>query len=163
MTRASPKLLILIVLLGVMIAVYVRAFRPAAPSSSDAPSQAAPPPAGDEAVQRPPASDAGDVAGGRLPGVLRAERSARRDAQRQRARLLSWRRDPFVREGASLGGQTSLHLTGILWDPQAPLAIINGQTLQVGEELDGWRIVAILEDRVAVTDGEQTVQLRLGP
>ena len=76
--------------------------------------------------------------------------------------LLAWRRDPFTR-GAALDQMSGLTLSGIMWDPQLPMAIINGQTVRVGEELEGYEVLRISEDRVSVTDGTDTFHLRIAP
>ena len=51
-------------------------------------------------------------------------------------------RDPFTRDVAMdpMGG---LRLSGILWDASAPIAIINGQMVQVGDDLEGYQVVEI--------------------
>lgn len=90
------------------------------------------------------------------------EPSVQREAQRQRATLLAWGRDPFAR-GAGAGQISGLNLSGILWDASAPIAIINGQMLRVGEELEGYRVTEITQDRVLLTDGAHTVSLHIAP
>ena len=90
------------------------------------------------------------------------EWSERRAVQRSRAGQLAWNRDPFTRgRGIGLGG--GFTLSGILWDASAPIAIINGQMVHVGEELDGYRVVEITQDRVSISDGAQTHQLLISP
>ena len=90
------------------------------------------------------------------------ERSAQREAQRQPTTLLAWGRDPFTRDAAT-GNGSGLALAGILWDPQQPMAIINGRTVRVGAELEGYRVTDITQDRVSITDGTQTFQLSIAP
>lgn len=89
-------------------------------------------------------------------------RSDRRDAQRQRAAQLSWSRDPFMRS-TTTNQVNGLSLSGILWDAATPMAIINGQTLRVGEACDGYRVTEITPEHVAVTDETQTFQLHIAP
>ena len=86
--------------------------------------------------------------------------SAFRAAQRQHAATLTWQRDPFT-SGTEV--TLGLTLTGIIWDPTQPLAMINGATLSVGEEIDGFRVLQIQHDRVILTDQTQTYTLRLTP
>ncbi|MCX6357627.1 MAG: hypothetical protein NT045_07130 [Candidatus Aureabacteria bacterium] len=43
-----------------------------------------------------------------------------------------------------------LHLSGVIWDPAAPVALINGQPLTVGQESGGARVIAISLDEVQV-------------
>ena len=147
MTRPQQQLIVFGVLLVVMVAVYTTAFRPRAPE----------PTSGRVAVAEAPTVPPGQEA-----TIAIAQPSQQREAQRQRVLLLAWRRDPFTR-GAGIGEVSGLTLTGILWDPNEPIAVINGQTVQVGDEVDGYQIVAISHDRVSLTDGTPTLQLSISP
>ena len=144
---AQRQKLVLMALVAVMALVYFRAWRPPArrvPAVEAAASQ--------EAVLAP-------VAPEREPQLMV---SADRVAQRRHAEEISWGRDPFLRGGAE-GQAGALMLSGILWDASAPIAIINGQMLHVGDELEGYRIMHITSDRVTVTDGTDTFQLQIVP
>jgi hypothetical protein len=147
MTKPQPQVAVLAGLVVVMVAVYLKP-RGRGPSTTATPPQAAQEPAD---LQSPatfaPASSAP---------------SADRAAQRERAAHLSWRRDPFTR-GGSAAGMSGLRLTGILWDPTAPIAVLNGEMRQVGEEVDGYRIMAIDRDRVSISDGTETLQILVTP
>ena len=149
MKRSQQQAALLGGLVIVMIAVYARASRsarssePAAPAGADQPQASGETPSSGESA--PPA----------LP-----DRSAQRETQRQEAERLAWARDPFTR-GQAEGEGASLTLSGILWDAHQPLAIINGQMLQVGEEYEGYRVVEITQNRVSLTDGVQTLQLSI--
>ena len=102
----------------------------------------------------------------RPPALARNDSLAsKRAEQRQRALLLTWSRDPFAGTATSSATtpRKSLVLSGILWDPRQPLALINGKTVQVGEEIEGYRILEITHDSVSVTDGTHTSQLHLAP
>ena len=148
MNRARQQQLILGALVCVMVGVYVRALRRL--------HHAAPPAAPAVEVSIP----------GREPPVSVTfslpDRSAQRDAQRQEAARLMWDRDPFTR-GASMGQASGFTLSGILWDAASPIAILNGQMLHVGDELDGYRVLEIAPDHVAVSDGVETFQLSIVP
>ena len=52
---------------------------------------------------------------------------------------------------------------GVVLGFATPEAFINGQTLRVGDELDGYRVTEITHDRVTVSDGTQTFQLLIVP
>ena len=147
MTRPQKQLLILGVLGVVMVAVYARAFRRAPPQPASG--------RVDVAVE-PPVSPVQETT------LAVIQPSEQREVQRQRALLLAWRRDPFTR-GAAMEEMSGLTLSGILWDPNQPIAIINGQMVHVGEEHDGYRIVEIVEDHVSITDGTQIFQLQIAP
>ena len=135
----------------VMAAVYARPlFRPSASHRRPArsPLEGAAPPA----AARPAPEAAASL-------DLPAESPARR-AQRQHANELAWGRDPFT--GGASGGQVSgFDLSGILWDATQPIAVINGEMRHVGDEVDGYRIVAITEETVSISDGTQDMTLSL--
>ena len=78
---------------------------------------------------------------------------------RDRRRILLVDDEPTILKMVS----KRLEVSGILWDTTQPLAVINGQTVRVGQELDGYQIIEISPDRVSVTDGTETFQLRLSP
>ena len=148
MTRRQTQSVTLAGLMVVLIAVYVRAFLPKRSVPRAAmPSNAAP--------EQPTTVPAGPAA----PSPQ--EVLAQREAQRARADGLSWNRDPFTR--GRTGAVGGFALSGILWDTQQPIAIINGQMLRVGEELDGYRVAEIGQDHVSLTDGTHTYQLLIAP
>ena len=147
MTKSQRTLALLVILIVVMIAFYAKAGRSISPlagyTSGRRPVEESPSPSSSVALAMP-------------------ERLAQREAQRQRVTLLAWGRDPFSR-GTAAGQVSGLSLSGILWDASAPIAIINGQMVHVGEQCEGYRVTEITRDRVSVTDGTDTVQLRLAP
>lgn len=145
---------ILAVLVAVMIATYAQAFRrqPAVdqpPARAQGPSEPVPPVGSAAATER-----------ARLAPVPPDTR-AQRDAQRARAMRLGWGRDPFNRPESRRA--IAFTLSGILWDATRPLAIINDRTLYVGDHIEGYRIVEIMQDHVAITDGTETLTLVLSP
>ena len=147
MTRPQKQLMLLGVLGAVMVAVYVRALRP---SPSEEPAQRATPAA------EVPASKPVDAVS------IPLQPSGDREAQRARAVRLAWTRDPFLR-GARGGMMSGFTLSGILWDEEEPLAIINGQMLHVGDDIEGYQVTEILHDRVAISDGADSHQLQIAP
>ncbi len=147
MTKPRRQALILAGLTAVMIAVYARMVRPstaARPAAVPAPETRAAGPA----LDAPPGVITLD-----LPEALPA-----RQPQRDRASRLAWGRDPFT--GGSAGAEVSgFDLSGILWDTTQPIAVINGQMLRVGDELEGYKVTQIAQDSVSLFDGSQTVTL----
>lgn len=87
---------------------------------------------------------------------------ASRYAQQERLAELGWTRDPFLRGGPT-GAAGGFVLSGILWDATAPIAIINGEPLRAGDRIGGYQILSIEQDRVSLTDGEETLQLLIAP
>lgn len=148
MTRPKPPLVILLVLVSVMIAVYATARRSSALSSERVQAQVS----GEDPMTRSPRAG--------LPAPL--AQSVQRQAQHQRTTVLTWSRDPFIR-GSAIREVSGLTLTGILWDAHEPLAIINGQMVHIGEEIEGYHIVDISRDHVSVTDDTQTFHLHITP
>lgn len=62
-------------------------------------------------------------------------------------------RDPFVfgpRSGSQAGAAM---LIGVLWDATKPLAIVGEATVQVGDVVDGWRVVEIRQDGIVLEQG----------
>ena len=51
-------------------------------------------------------------------------------------------------------------LNGILWDPQAPSAIVNNRVVNMGDQIGPWRVVEIQKDRVILSNGTQTRTLQ---
>ena len=162
MNLSRQQLTMLVVLFGVTVAVYARAlYRPAASSKSATPRVP-------QELQAPhtvsPEALAGPLASSKLSAMpTLPETSPQRGAQRKDAAHLAWGRDPFVRDRSSKSATATLALTGILWDTQQPMAIINGQALSVGQELDGYRVTSISPDHVSLTDGKQNLDLTITP
>ena len=146
MTRQKQQRAILVVLVVVMSAIYTRALRTVSPPARHVQDQ----PAVHEST-----SPSANVA------LVRQEPVPQRESQHQRALLLAWRRDPFTR--GAIGEVSGLTLSGILWDANAPIAIINGQMVHVGEELEGYHVTEITQEHVSITDGTQTFQLKIAP
>jgi len=75
----------------------------------------------------------------------------------------SWVRDPFSGKLYSSTSEIELHLEGILWDPEKPAAIINGEVVKIGDKLtNGSRIITIKQNAVIVNDGERNIEIKLG-
>jgi hypothetical protein len=73
------------------------------------------------------------------------------------------KRDPFLPSYMRLEARTSdvytceelgFSLSGIVWDPKNPVAIINGEVMHVGDSVDGKKILEIKKDRVILGEGE---------
>ena len=144
MSQQRRQLIVLAGLAVVMASVYARAFRRPAVATPPTPSQESPQPATLQLA---------------VHSMVSPALAERRAVQRQHAALLTWERDPFLRARGE--GSSGLALSGILWDPSTPMAIINGTTLTVGSQVDGWQITEIGQDHVTVNDGTKTYQLRI--
>lgn len=76
-----------------------------------------------------------------------------------------WGRDPFsgrIYKAAKEEAQKDLRLVGIIWDKQKPAAIINNKIVEAGSSVGGNTVVEIKEDRVVLSDGMRTFELKLG-
>ncbi len=85
-------------------------------------------------------------------------------ALRQRPRStdnLSWGRSPFALVAGTERGASGFNLTGILWDPKTPQAIINDTVVGVGDRISGQTVIAIESDKVILNDGIQSHELRM--
>ena len=79
-----------------------------------------------------------------------------------------WGDSPFLMERGQhqAGGPSSeatpeeYLLNGILWDPQAPSAIVNNRVVNMGDQIGPWRVVEIQKDRVILSNGTQTRTLQ---
>jgi hypothetical protein len=73
-------------------------------------------------------------------------------------------RDPFLRGPISSSegvGHFELSLTGILWDKDNPLAIINENIVKIGDDVGKNKVVAIEHDGVILNDGTKDFRLNL--
>jgi len=70
----------------------------------------------------------------------------------------SWGRDPFQEADISL---SQLGLQGIMWDAENPKAIISNRIVGVGDSVGDNTIIEIKKNRVILTDGVSTFELRL--
>ena len=52
------------------------------------------------------------------------------------------------------------HLTTVLMSQARSVAVINGKTLQVGEQLEGYKLVQIRSDRVILKNKQEKLVLR---
>lgn len=73
-------------------------------------------------------------------------------------------RDPFNKvESLAASGPAKANFTlmGISWDEESPNAIINDQIVQIGTEINGYKIIGITPDVVTLSDGIRSIELRL--
>ena len=70
------------------------------------------------------------------------------------------KRDPF--SGLAIAIDQGPHLNGILWDPQNPTAVMSGQVVKIGSQLQKWKVIEIRKDRVILNDGTINLELMLG-
>lgn len=56
---------------------------------------------------------------------------------------------------------SKIMLTGIFWDAKNPLAIINGKIVGLGQPVGGKKVAGIKRDRVILSDGQETLEIKL--
>lgn len=81
----------------------------------------------------------------------------------EQVKLLDLRRDPFtaapiVSEGSIKYGVV---LSGILWDKDKPMAIIDGNIVKAGQRVGDQTVMEIRRDRVILSDGENLAEIKL--
>ena len=90
------------------------------------------------------------AAGSGVPTKRRAKKS----------QFTSWGRNPFA--PAEVGRiKSEVMLSGIMWNEEAPQAIINNEIVEVGDKIGGRTVVDIQKDRVIIDDGSGKVEIRL--
>jgi hypothetical protein len=71
----------------------------------------------------------------------------------ERLRTSQWGRDPFVQPTSREAISGDLVLTSILYSPTSSVAVINGQVVRAGDDVDGRRVVSIGPDYVIMREG----------
>lgn len=75
------------------------------------------------------------------------------EAMDKEARKHELRRDPFTAAPVtSTGTKAGLSLTGIIWDKDSPMAIVNGEVVKTGDAIGNGRVAAIKKDRIVFRD-----------
>jgi hypothetical protein len=72
-----------------------------------------------------------------------------------------WGRDPFAQPTNEEAMSGTLSLTTILYNPESAVAVINGQVVRAGDDVDGRRVVSIGPDHVIVREGKITRRLNV--
>lgn len=82
-----------------------------------------------------------------------------RDAKR--SQYAEWKRVPFRARVEAPLGASPLNLEGIVMDPVAPFAIINGEIKREGEQIGTATVVLIQKTKVILKDGKEELTLQL--
>lgn len=78
----------------------------------------------------------------------------------KRSNYSGWGRNPFTKE-APIKLATGPTLEGIMWDEKLPLALINGETVKIGDKLGSDTVIDIQKDKVILNDGSRDLELKL--
>ncbi len=146
----SRKQWITLAVLGLLVVVvWTRAlFRP-----GDRPRQGLPGPT--------PVGDAGS------PQALRQAAAPAAAASAAEPSSGEWKENPFLadrqpdRPAPTVDNPEGMILSGILWDPESPTAVVDNQVVGPGESVGSWRVVEIQKDRVILSDGSSTRTLEV--
>ena len=72
-------------------------------------------------------------------------------------------RNPFTKKPvARAQPHAELNLEGIIYDPAAPLVLIDGETKAVGDRIKDMKIIEIQPDSVLLEKGNKRIRMRLG-
>ncbi len=86
--------------------------------------------------------------------------------QEEEGRALESKRNPFeaiiTQAPKPPPSAATINLTGILWDKEKPMAIINGKIVKAGDRAAGCSVVEIKENSVVLNDGAKEFVLKLG-
>jgi len=77
-------------------------------------------------------------------------------------RKLEWGRCPFSGKIYTVekGEAVDLNLSGIIWDEERPLALINNRVVGIGDKIGISTVVDITQDRVILNDGRKNFHLK---
>lgn len=97
------------------------------------------------------------------PTLVEAKKEVAQQAEQEiKEEGLEWQRDPFSgKVYYSQIGSLELELTGILWDPQNPEALINDKICGKGDRIGGFQVIEIRENKVILSDGARQIELKL--
>jgi hypothetical protein len=74
-------------------------------------------------------------------------------------------RDPFT--GDTITSQetatSTIYLSGIFFDQNLPMAIINDNIIKIGDRIDEYTVVGIEQDKVILNDGVKDLELKWKP
>lgn len=79
------------------------------------------------------------------------------------AQLIELKRDPFTAVPIIIKkeAQSGIELTGILWDKEKPLAVIDGRIVKEGQRVGDKTVIEIKQDRVILSDGDFFSEVKL--
>jgi hypothetical protein len=79
----------------------------------------------------------------------------------KRSQFKSWNRNPFSAGLAPSSTTTALTLSGIIWNKDAPKAMIGDAIVMKGDAVGANKVVDIQQDRVILNDGTKDFELKL--
>ncbi|MFH1046117.1 MAG: hypothetical protein V1727_04045 [Candidatus Omnitrophota bacterium] len=80
---------------------------------------------------------------------------------REGTKFTQWGRSPFIWPEQERGAKVHFSLAGIVWDAQQPYALVNGEVVHVGDQIEGMRVTVIEPASVTLNNGAQDIILNL--
>ncbi|HLD82840.1 MAG TPA: hypothetical protein VI976_02705 [Candidatus Omnitrophota bacterium] len=99
-----------------------------------------------------------------VPGqnVLKPAATAQEGLSPKPKEGLQWVRDPFSGKIYSHQGLgVDLSLSGILWDAKRPQALINDRICNIGDVINGCKVLEIQKNKVILNDGSKQIELKI--
>lgn len=98
----------------------------------------------------------------KAPAPLSALKASQRPARKAKTET-EWDSNPFVaqKNDAEPVFEGDLVLNGIAYDKEKPAAILNGKIVKVGDAVGPYTVTGIFPERVVVTDGTSSTEIRL--
>jgi hypothetical protein len=161
----TKNVILVVVLLCVLVGAWVVVLKPPKKTEPRQPAQVAAPAPAPVATPQPaaPASAQNPVAAVVVPvkqedvKVMFTELTGKEEPKEKAVMPV---RDPMQRDAASVEKITfniNLKITGIVWDGEDPMAIVNGRVVKTGDVIQGATIVAVNPASVVARLGERDV------
>ena len=78
-----------------------------------------------------------------------------------KSRFAKMERNPFTKTAVQSEVASPVVLQGIIYDPKQPIALVNGETKSIGDEVGGMKILEIEPDSVLFEKDGQEIKMRL--
>lgn len=111
----------------------------------------------------------GEKAGPEIPGeVTTAEEQKEKidffvleDVLKGKRQKLDWERDPFKLPPKEVSRTEGLNLTGVIYDGESPVAVINDIIVHEGDEIEGVKVIKIEQNSVVLEKDGKPFTLEL--
>ena len=96
-------------------------------------------------------------------GVEKARAAVAGPVERRAARtkIVSWRRSPFAPKGAHGATSSRLVLNGVVSEGKDLRAVIGDAVVKKGDKVGTYTVVTITKNSATITDGTETLSLKL--
>ncbi len=94
----------------------------------------------------------------KMPELTLTKQIAQRTSQNN---VSSLKPRPVVRKKKMKSNNNLPTLSGIMYSPTSPQAILNDELVSIGDEVDGFTVTAIYSSKVVISSGKKTFELKL--